>query len=110
MGRFVLGRTLQALGSLFIVTVVIFLLARLTGDPAQLLIPDEWTREQANALRAHLGLDKPLVVQYWIYLTGLFRGDLGTSTWPAFRSANSSCNGCRRRWSWGLLRSCWLRS
>ena len=79
MGRFVLGRTLQALGSLFIVTIVIFLLARLTGDPAQLLIPDEWTREQANALRAHLGLDKPLVVQYWIYLTGLFRGDLGTS-------------------------------
>ena len=79
MGRFILGRTFQALVSLFIVTVVIFLLARLTGDPAQLLIPDEWTREQADVLRASLGLDKPLPVQYWIYLTGLFQGDLGTS-------------------------------
>ena len=79
MGRFILGRTFQSLVSLFIVTVVIFLLARLTGDPAQLLIPDEWTREQADVLRASLGLDKPLPVQYWIYLTGLFQGDLGTS-------------------------------
>ena len=79
MSRFILGRTLQAFGSLFIVTIVIFLLARLTGDPAQLLIPDEWTKEQADALRAHLGLDKPLLVQYGIYLTGLVQGDLGTS-------------------------------
>ena len=79
MGRFILIRTLQSIASLLAVTIVIFCLARLTGDPAQMLIPDEWSAEQAEVLRAHLGLDKPIVVQYWFYMTGLARGDLGTS-------------------------------
>lgn len=58
---------------------VIFVLQRLTGDPVALLLPDLATPAQQAAVRADLGLDKPLVVQYLSFLGRFVRGDFGQS-------------------------------
>jgi ABC-type dipeptide/oligopeptide/nickel transport system permease component len=65
---------------LLAVSVVIFLLLRLTpGDPARMLLGDAADPQLVEAVRRDLGLDRPLPVQYVIFLGGLLRGDLGTS-------------------------------
>ena len=65
--------------ALFIVSVVVFGLARTTGNPVHLLVPISASPEQRAATTERLGLDKPLISQYGIYLQDLIRGDLGTS-------------------------------
>src|SRR5918992_362160 len=49
------------------------------GDPAQILLGQLATREQIQALRESMGLDKPVIVQYGLFLKDAIRGDLGTS-------------------------------
>jgi peptide/nickel transport system permease protein len=58
---------------------VIFLLQRLGGDPVALMLPDTSTPEQQAAVRADLGLDKPVLVQYLLFLGRFARLDFGTS-------------------------------
>jgi peptide/nickel transport system permease protein len=72
-------RTTQALATLWILSIVVFLLARITGSPLDLLRPDAATAENREALLHELGLDRPLPVQYWQFLTNLLKGDLGRS-------------------------------
>lgn len=79
MGRFVLSRLAWAAVTLLAILTFVFFLARLTGDPVRLLLPDQATAEQIAAVREALGLDRPLLVQYWDFLTGVFTGDLGNS-------------------------------
>lgn len=74
-----LRKLLQSLIVLFIVTIIIFLLNRLTGDPVEAIVPMDATKELREDLRRELGFDKPLIVQYKIYITGLAKGDLGKS-------------------------------
>ncbi|GAA0931921.1 ABC transporter permease [Pseudonocardia zijingensis] len=82
-GRGVAGtllvRVLGAVGVLVAAATVAFLLVRLSGDPVRLLLPPDATAEQEATLRASLGLDRPLLVQYLDYLWGLPRLDFGTS-------------------------------
>ena len=62
------------------VTVLTFLLLQLTpGSPARLILSDTATEEQVAAMEHEMGLDRPLIVQYFSYITGVLRGDLGTS-------------------------------
>jgi peptide/nickel transport system permease protein len=62
------------------VAVLVFLLLRLTpGDPAAILAGDAATAEQIALIRADLGLDKPLVVQFGIWIGKVLSGDLGQS-------------------------------
>jgi peptide/nickel transport system permease protein len=70
---------LGALGVLLAAATVAFFLVRLSGDPVKLLLPPDATAQQEATLRASLGLDRPLIVQYLDYLWGLPRLDLGTS-------------------------------
>jgi peptide/nickel transport system permease protein len=77
--RFVLKRCLYALGSLFILSVTIFLLIRLTGDPATLLAAPEAKEADLQAIRVRLGLDRSWPVQYVHFMTGAVQGDFGTS-------------------------------
>ena len=63
-----------------VVSFVVFYAARLTGDPTVLMLSEMATKEDAARLRAHLGLDKPLAVQYGLFLKQALRGDLGEST------------------------------
>jgi peptide/nickel transport system permease protein len=80
MSRFIVGRALQSLLSLFVVSLVVFYAARLTGDPTVLMLSEMATREDAARLRAHLGLDKPITTQYALFLKQAAKGDLGEST------------------------------
>ena len=69
------------------VTIIVFMLTHLSGDPLALLMDPEARPEDWEAKRISLGLDKPLYVQYWRYISGVFRGDFGLSLkWkiPAF--------------------------
>ena len=72
-----MAATIPVLG---IVAVVVFLLLRLTpGDPAAILAGDAATGEQITQIRAQLGLDRPLVVQFGIWIGKVLTGDLGQS-------------------------------
>ncbi|MFO7546777.1 MAG: ABC transporter permease [Trueperaceae bacterium] len=61
-------------------SVVVFVIARMVpGDPARMALGPTASAEQVQQLRREMGLDRPLVVQYGRYLSGLLRGDLGSS-------------------------------
>ncbi|MCZ6788356.1 MAG: ABC transporter permease [Chloroflexi bacterium] len=80
MGNFILGRLLQAVLTLFVVSLFIFLLVRLTGDPKQVLLPIEASIEQYAQLEKALGLDDPLPEQYVRWVGKMLVGDFGTSS------------------------------
>lgn len=80
MARYILQRTAQSTVVVFAVTVVVFLLLRLTpGDPAQVMLGDMATPEAIANLRRALELDRPLPVQYLAYMKRVLRGDFGLS-------------------------------
>lgn len=65
---------------LFGVTIIIFGMVRvIPGDPAFLILGDRATEETAAALRQQLGLNKPLLVQYWDFVSGFVKGQMGSS-------------------------------
>lgn len=77
---YMLRRLLQALVVIVIVTVVVFLLLHsLPGGPARGILGAQATAQQISQFTRNNGLDKPLFVQYFIYLGQLLRGDLGNS-------------------------------
>jgi peptide/nickel transport system permease protein len=66
---------------LFGVSIVVFFMVHaIPGDPAQIMLGQQATPEQVQQLRESMGLDKPIVVQYWLFLKDAVRGDLGDST------------------------------
>ena len=79
MARQIGARVVQALVTLWITTIVVFLLVRVTGSPVDVILPETATAEQRKVLASQLGLDRPLAVQYGIYLGALLRADLGRS-------------------------------
>jgi ABC-type dipeptide/oligopeptide/nickel transport system permease component len=80
MALYILRRFCQALVSIFIVAVVVFLLIRLApGDPARLMLPESASAEEVEALRVRMGLDRVLPVQFWGFLKDVAVLDLGTS-------------------------------
>ena len=60
-------------------SLIVFLSIHLTGDPALYLLGPDSTKEDYEQLRANLGLDKPLVAQYWLFLRNISAGDFGRS-------------------------------
>ncbi|MFE7845980.1 ABC transporter permease [Microbacterium sp. NPDC057407] len=80
MIRYTLTRLALLLLGLLVASVLIFLSLRvLPGDVAQLIAGTNSTPEQIQAIRERLGLDQPLPAQYFDWIGGVFRGDLGTS-------------------------------
>ena len=79
MRRFIARRLLQAVAIIFGVSLVTFGLLHATGDPVALLLPLDATQADRDRLRTQLGLDAPLVVQYWHFVSGAVRGDFGRS-------------------------------
>jgi ABC-type dipeptide/oligopeptide/nickel transport system permease component len=77
--RFIVKRLGYALLSLLLLSLIIFLLVRLTGDPSVLLVEPGASKEDLAAIRAQLGLDRPLWVQYGHFMSSLLRGDFGHS-------------------------------
>ncbi|MCD2172044.1 ABC transporter permease [Rhizobium sp. C4] len=77
---FLIRRILWSLLVLFGLSIVIFVIARaMPGDPARLALGPRASAEQVTQLREELGLNKPLVQQYVLYMEGLAEGDLGKS-------------------------------
>ncbi len=72
-------RLLQLVPTLLGVTLVVFLLIRVSGDPTQLLLPETATPEDRELFRKQHGLDRPIPIQYVQYVGNLLRGDLGRS-------------------------------
>jgi len=80
VGKFILRRILLLIPILLGLSVLIFLFIRLLpGDPAGAILGERATPENIERVRAALGLDRPLHEQYFEYLGGLLRGDLGQS-------------------------------
>ncbi|HEV8616674.1 MAG TPA: ABC transporter permease [Methylomirabilota bacterium] len=79
MIRFVVVRVAQSLVSLLILSVVVFVLARATGDPLHMILPMSATPEDYANARAYLGLDRPYVEQYLGFVGRAVTGDFGTS-------------------------------
>jgi peptide/nickel transport system permease protein len=77
--RYIAGRLVQSVVSMFVVSVVVFLLVRLSGDPIQIMAPPEATQSDIAAMRAYLGLDRPWAVQYGWFVTRALQGDFGRS-------------------------------
>ena len=76
---YIIRRAWQSLTILLGVSVVVFGLMHLSGDPIRLLAPVDTTAEELEALRKLHGLDRPVPVQYWSFLSGVLRGDFGKS-------------------------------
>ncbi|MFC8685584.1 nickel ABC transporter permease [Brevibacillus porteri] len=80
MKQYIVKRLLSGIIVLFGLSVFTFLLIHLIpGDPVRIMLGQRATVEQIESLRGELGLNKPLVVQYLDYASGVLKGDLGTS-------------------------------
>jgi peptide/nickel transport system permease protein len=80
MRDYIIKRILQMIPTILMVTLVVFVMMQaIPGDPIITLLGDAYTEENAVQLRQSYGLDKPVVVQYVIWLGKLLQGDWGTS-------------------------------
>ena len=76
---FLASRLLRALVALWLVSTVVFVVMRLSGDPVPLLLPPDAPRSEIFRVRAELGFDRPVLVQYAIFLGNVLHGDFGRS-------------------------------
>jgi len=82
MPAFILRRFLILIPTLLGVSIIVFMMLRLTpGDPAELLLGERATESALQEVREHLGLNEPLYVQYGLFLKRLMKGDLGETIW-----------------------------
>jgi len=77
--EFILRRLFLSIFVVLGVTVVVFMVIRLSGDPTALMISPDASAEAVAELRSQMGFDRPLYIQFWDFLTGAVRGDFGNS-------------------------------
>lgn len=74
-----LSKTARAIITMILVVTFVFVVLRMTGDPAQAMLPDDATEQELQDFREIWGLDKPLHEQYAVYWLNLFKGNMGQS-------------------------------
>ena len=79
MQRYIAGRLIQCLVTLLVISLLVFALARLTGNPLDVMLPIDASAEIQEEMSRELGLDQPVYVQYARFVQSLLHGDLGTS-------------------------------
>jgi len=80
MWSYILRRLFFGIPTLLGVTIIVFTLLYLApGDPISAMVPSDAPLEVVQMIRQQMGLDKPLLVQYWRWLTRVAHGDLGNS-------------------------------
>jgi peptide/nickel transport system permease protein len=79
LGRYILVRFLLIIPTVFILVTTVFVLMRATGDPITAALGGKLPPDQLAELIHAAGYDRPIIVQYWEYLTGIFSGDFGTT-------------------------------
>lgn len=78
--QYILNRLILMIPTFLLVMIIIFLLVRLLpGDPAIAIAGDRASDADLAAIRERLGLNEPLLMQFWLFLTNTLKGDLGTS-------------------------------
>ncbi|MBL7177028.1 MAG: ABC transporter permease [Desulfobacteraceae bacterium] len=79
MKKYIFRRLIRALITVLGISIIVFSLVHISGDPVALLLPPEATREEMEEIRNTLGFNEPLYVQYWIFLSKAVQGDFGES-------------------------------
>lgn len=79
MTRLILSRLAQAFITLLVTSLIVFLLARSSGSPADLVLPTDATPTERAMYIERMGLDQPIAKQYLIFLSDALRGDFGVS-------------------------------
>ena len=79
MQRYFLSKLGQSILLLFGVLLLVFLMVRVTGDPARLMMPRGAPPEHVEAFREEMGYNRPVLVQFWDFFTGAIVGDFGNS-------------------------------
>lgn len=80
MANYIIKRLVSVIPVLFIVSIVVFLIIHLTpGDPASVMLGDQASEEDLEVVREQLGLNQPIYIQYFSWITSVFRGDFGFS-------------------------------
>ena len=79
LGRFLSYRLLRMLVAMWSVVTVVFIVMRLSGDPVPLLLPPDAPIAEMERLRHEMGLDRPILVQYGVFVNQAIRGDFGRS-------------------------------
>lgn len=74
-----LRRTIQSVVVLFVMSLLVFCMINLVGDPVDMLVNPESLPDEIERVRRDFGLDQPVYVQYWEFLKGALSGDLGNS-------------------------------
>jgi peptide/nickel transport system permease protein len=83
MQRYIARRIFQSALAILAMSIIVFTLARITGNPLDVMLPLEATPEDYERVSQHWGLDKPLLTQYLIFLGKALGGDFGNSwKWP----------------------------
>lgn len=100
MLRYVGKRLLILIPTLLIITIVVQLFIVITpGDPARLMAGSQATDEEVAALREEMGLNDPFIVRYAHYMSGIFKGDFGTS----FRTKSPVIQDILKRFPYTLI-------
>ena len=79
MQRYIVRRVGEAVLALFALSIIIFLMVRLTGDPALLMLPPDAGADALEDIRHSMGLDKPLIAQYGLFIRDYATGSFGDS-------------------------------
>ena len=105
MFKYFLKRLAQMVVTLFIVSILVFVLANFIGDPVNMLVSPKAPPEVREQVREELGLNRPILEQYVSFITNAFKGDFGKSY--IYKVDALSPSGCLLRWSWFLYPLCW---
>jgi len=81
LGRYILKRLLHAVLVLLAVLIVVWIVVNAVGDPARLILPPSASEQLYQDTREALGLNQPLIVQFWNSFSGWIVGDFGDSIW-----------------------------
>ena len=79
MLKFIAYRTLGAIPVVVIVSVIVFVFLRMAGDPVASMLGDNATAQQVAEIRHAMGLDLPILQQFLLWISHVFRGDFGLS-------------------------------
>ncbi|MFD2628539.1 ABC transporter permease [Oceanobacillus kapialis] len=79
MKKYLVKRLLQIIPVLFIISFVVFVLVYMAGDPVALMLPEDASESDREAMRAALGLNDPFYIQYFRFVGDLLQGNFGTS-------------------------------
>lgn len=79
MTIYIIRRFLRGVITMWLVVSIVFVALRLNGDPARAMLPDEASAAEIDAFNRQYGLDKPIPVQYGLYIVNVLRGEFGNS-------------------------------